>query len=126
MTLSAQMSHAGLGSSPATCSGAMYSRVPISNPALVRAGNEQVPPPSRLDELGERLLAVNDDVYEQQSDQDGDQRVEGAASKRVAQPLTHQQPYIEEPVPQYRVGERRRHGQEHQRQQSHVPGLEDP
>src|SRR4029079_14318995 len=38
ITPSAQRSQAGLTSSPATCSGAMYSRVPRSSPALVLAG----------------------------------------------------------------------------------------
>ena len=53
MTPRAQMSQAGLTSSPATCSGAMYSSVPTNTPALVPDTVDVLQRPVGINGLGE-------------------------------------------------------------------------
>ena len=102
---------------------AVYSRQPLLTAGSHEqqcSSNQQVPPPAGRDQRQERLIAVDDDISEQQRTQHRHERIDGLPRQRVAQPLADDEAEIEEAVTQDRVGERGRHGQEYQREQRHV------
>ena len=78
-----------------------------------------VPPPAPLQQRADRLIAVLDDVPYEQRTKKGNQRIDEATRQRISQPLPHDQPHIEQPVPQDRVRQRRRHRQHDQREHRH-------
>jgi hypothetical protein len=90
-----------------------------------RRHQERKPPPARLHDRRERLVAVHDDVHQQHGAQDRAERVEEPARQRILQPLAHDQADVEQAVPQDGVGERRRKREEHQRQHGQRPRRED-
>ena len=65
-------------------------------------------PPARLEHDQQGLIAVHDDVDQQQCAERRDQGVDKAAGQRVTQALAYDEADVEEPVTQDRVGERRR------------------
>jgi hypothetical protein len=86
------------------------------------SGNQQIPPPPCRKQRDERLIAVHDDIREQQRAKHRDQRVDRPPRQRVSQPLADDKGEIEEPATEDGVGERCRHREEQQREQRHRPG----
>ena len=72
-------------------------------------------PPARLEHDQQGLIAVHDDVDQQQCAERRDEGVDKAAGQRVPQALSHDQTDVKQPVTEDRVGEGRREGKEPER-----------